>query len=684
LSTTDRLPEERVFDLTREELDSLPYGVITLDRRGRIQRYNYTEAKFARRTTKETVGLDFFTDVAPCTNVQAFKGRFDTFAQGHGSGVERFDFTFAFRWGHQDVSITLLRKADHDEINLIVRGRTQATLDVAPLPGAEALGLAEPTATESYLPSSGVGVHEIDCGSAWDLASPQEAEWRATIHPDDAASTLRSVGFASAHRKPYGIEYRVVGADGKERVFQEYGSFGTDAAAPGHATVIDVTEHRRLENELWRAGRYDRLTGLPNRALFLDRIAEAVQEVGQSGRVAAVLAFVVTGFDALKATFGHAIADELLRLAALRLGESLFGGDCAARLTSDSIGVLLTGVEDVETVAARARRTLESLYQPFSIGRRVHHLAVRLGISLTPRNGSDATALLQAAETAMAAASRREAPSRIAWFSSEMSAAVTSDLHAEDELRNALAGDEFVLYYQPIVDIRAARIAAVEALLRWNHPRRGLVMPADFIPVAERTGLIAALGDWALREACRQVRRWLDLGIEVRVCVNVSTVRFRQPTFITLVSSVLAETQIPPASLELEVTESVMIEGFNDVIETLAKLKVTGARLSIDDFGTGYSSLSYLKYFPVDTLKLDRAFVADIVSDSFDRAIAKTVLTLAGELKLDCIAEGVETKEQLDLLRSLGCRLVQGYYFSKPQPPAALADKLWRPDNPRA
>ncbi len=681
MSETDRLPEERVFDLTREELDSLPYGVITLDRRGRIQRYNYTEAKFARRTTKETVGLDFFTDVAPCTNVQAFKGRFDAFARSRGSGVERFDFTFAFRWGHQDVSITLLRKADHDEINLIVRGRTQATLDLAPLPGNETLEIAQPTATElaEALPGSGIGAHEIDCGAGWDLASPQEAAWRAMIHPDDAASTIRNVGSAAAQRKAYGFEYRMLGEDGKERVFQEYGSFGADPGAPGHATVIDVTEHRRLEDELWRAGRYDRLTGLPNRALFLDRIAEAVHEAAQSGRVAGVLAFVVTGFDALNATFGHAVADELLRLAAMRLGESLFGGDCAARLTSDSLGVLLTDVEDVATVEARAAHILENLGQPFSIGRRVHHLVVRLGISLTPRNGSDATALLQAAETAMAAATRRDAPSRIALFSSEMSASVSKDLHAEDELRTALGREEFELYYQPIVDIRAERIAAVEALLRWNHPTRGLVMPGDFIPVAERTGLIAGLGDWALREACRQARRWLDLGFELRVCVNVSTVRFRQPTFVKLVTAVLAETKIPPEMLELEVTESVMIEGFSDVIETLAALKVTGARLSIDDFGTGYSSLSYLKYFPVDTLKLDRAFVADIVSDSFDRAIAKTVLTLAGELKLDCIAEGVETKEQLELLRSLGCRLIQGYYFSKPQPPAALAGKLWHP-----
>jgi len=260
------------------------------------------------------------------------------------------------------------------------------------------------------------------------------------------------------------------------------------------------------------------------------------------------------------------------------------------------------------------------------------------------------------------------------WFSSNLSASMEASHRLEDELRLGLERDELVLHYQPIVDIAAGNVT-VEALVRWNHPSRGLVMPGDFIEMAERAGLIVALGEWVLRTACRQARAWLDAGFDLHVCVNVSTVQFRERNFAELIAAVLAETGIPPGALELELTESVMVEGFKDVIETLATLKLIGVRLAIDDFGTGYSSLSYLKYFPIDTLKLDRAFVADIASDKFDRAIAKAVLTLAAELQVNCVAEGVETVEQYDLLRELGCRRFQGYFFAKPQLPAALTER---------
>ncbi len=664
MSTTDRLAEERVFELTHEELDALPYGVITLDREGRILRYNYAEAKFARRTTAGTIGLGFFTDVAPCTNVQAFKGRFDEFARSRDSGVEKFDFTFSFRWGHQDVSITLLRKVEHDDINLIVQGRTQAALDIAPAAQA-ALEGATPLATDGGgAPILGLGARELPAATAWKRGSAEERAWRARIHPDDAAPVHAILETARVQHRAYALQYRLLAADAAERVIQEYGSFAV--GDPSYAALIDVTEHTRQEIELRHLAHYDELTGLPNRGLFLERIAAAANEVRDNGHVAAVLLFSLTGIESVNATFGRACGDEVLRQVGLRLGESVRGGDSVARITNHTFGVLLTDVDKVESVATLGRRILESLYGPFNVGPRTHHLAARLGISLTPRNGPDAAALLQAAETAMAAASRKEARSRIAWFSSGMSAIVQSDLHTEEALRVALERKEFVLHYQPIVDIETNRIAAVEALIRWNHPTRGLVMPGEFIEVAEQSGLVGALGDWALGEAARQARLWHDLGFELRVCINVSTVRFRQPAFIDLLKSVLAETGIPPRMLEIEVTESVMVQGFADVIETLAKLKQTGVRLSIDDFGTGYSSLSYLKYFPVDNLKLDRAFVADIVSDSFDRAIAKTVLTLAAELSMDCIAEGVETKEQLELLRGFGCRLIQGYYFRSP------------------
>ncbi len=677
---TERQGED-LFELSREQLDSLPYGVITLDRRGTILRYNYAEAAFARRASAETVGLGFFTEVAPCTNVQGFKGRFDRFALGSDSGVDRFDFTFAFRWGSQDVSITLLRKAERDEINLIVRGRTTNSRDIADVPafaGSVGADASQPAA----VPNAGAAAHalplgtqELDCTTAWRAGSAQEIAWRANIHPDDATSRGRIVAAAAARRKPYAVEYRTCSGASDRRIVQEHGVFASDEDAPAYVTILDVTERRHHESELWQQAHYDSLTGLPNRGLLLERIAAAASHASKSGKVAAVLSIGVSAIEALGDAFGRATGDDLLRLLSLRLGESIRAGDTVARVDGDRFVVLLADMDDVVGVAAGGARILDAASEPFALAGRTHRLEPSMGISLAPRNGFDAGALLQASQTALSV-SQKGGRHVIEWFSSEMSAGLERNLRVEDELRLALERDELVLYFQPIVDAETNGIIAVEALVRWNHPVRGLVMPGDFISIAERAGLIAPLGDWVLRAACRQARRWHDEGFELHVCVNVSSVQFRERNFVESVAAILAETAIPPRMLEIELTESVMVDGFSEVIETLTKLKLTGVRLAIDDFGTGYSSLSYLKYFPIDTLKVDRAFVADIAKDTFDRAIAKAVLTLANELDLDCIAEGVEDKVQVDLLRSLGCRRMQGYFFSRPQLPAALEGRL--------
>ncbi|MBD5636120.1 MAG: EAL domain-containing protein, partial [Candidatus Eremiobacteraeota bacterium] len=546
----------------------MPYGVITLDRLGTILRYNYTEAAFARRTTDGTIGLAFFTDVAPCTNVRAFKGRFDEFARARDSGVDRFDFTFAFRWGSQDVSITLLRKAEHEEINLIVRGRIENIHDVAPL------AVAEPP----IAPKLELGVREIDCATSWQLGSAEESAWRAMVHPDDQLSAHSMVRRAAARRKPYVVEYRLLGADRVQRIVQEHGIFAS-RDSPGFASVVDVTERRRLERELYRLALYDPLTGLPKRALLLERIAAAAIEARESGRSAVIFSLAVTRLQSLGGSVGRATQDELLRLVALRLGESIRAGDTVAHVSEEGFALLLTGVENLETVSASAARVLSGIRQPFAVAGRTYHLRAHLGISVTPRNGSDAASLLQAAETAMFVA-RADPRNDSAWFSNDMSSEVERDLGTEEMLGPALERAEFTLHYQPIVEIETTRTLAVEALVRWNHPQRGLVMPNDFVAVAERTGTIGALGEWILREACRQGREWLDLGLDRRVCVNVSAVQFRQAKFVDFVASVLVETSFPPHMLELELTESIMIDGFGDVIDTLTKLKLIGVRLA--------------------------------------------------------------------------------------------------------
>ena len=569
-------PATDVFELTREDLDALPYGVVTLDRRGTVLRYNRAEATFARRSQARTVGLNFFADVAPCANVRAFRGRFEEFAVGAGAGVERFDFSYAFRWGRQDVTITLLRKADHPDVNLVVRRRTMTTTDGEP----------DPVVIQ-----------------------------RVPSVKDD------------------------------------------DESAPPNAR----------ESELRRLAYYDDLTELANRTLLLDRVAEAVREVRATGRLAALAFIDLIGFTAVNETFGYPAGDGLLRAVALRLGECVRAGDTLARLDGDEFVALFTGVDDAPTVERMVRRIFDVLARPLDLGGRVHYVAANVGISAAPYHGSDPIDLLHAADSAMHAA-KASGRNTFRWYSAETAEAAIANVRTEEDLRRALERDELVLYFQPIVDAATGRVAAAEALVRWRHPERGMVMPSEFIMVAERSGLIAPLGEHVLRDACRRAREWDALGLDRRVCVNVSTAQLREKHFTARVRAILAETGVDPKRIELELTESMMIDGFDETLDTLTDLKLLGLRLAVDDFGTGYSSLAYLKYLPVDTLKLDRAFVSGIADDEFDRAIATAVLALARDLELECVAEGIETEAQARLLRELGCPLLQGYLFGRPVP----------------
>jgi len=659
--------EHDVFELSREELDGLPYGVITLDRGGTILRYNQTEADFARRDQTRTIGLNFFADVAPCTNVQAFKGRFDAFAAQRGSGVDRFDFSFAFRWGRADVSITLLRKAQHDEINVVVRGRSTASPDAA-VTTAPSQASRTRRRRDGVVPPDNVRPFPTHLRTPVTFAygSAEEAAWRDRIHPDDARAVRRYVDRTRARRQAYAIEYRTVDDGRRARAYLEQGS---PSGTSGVACVLDVTDRRSRLDALWRAANYDPLTGLANRTLLLRRVDEAVREAVGADQIAAVLLLDLDRFKAVNDTFGYDIGDELLRALALRLGECVRGGDTVARLNGDAFVVLLTHLDDMPSVERAAKRVLSAVARPLEVRGRQHYVTCSIGVALAPYHADDAATLLFAADSAMHAA-KANARNAFRWFTPEMSASRASNLQTEEELRRALERGELEAYYQPIVDVVDGRIVAAEALVRWNHPDRGLVMPGAFIAIAERCGLISALGEHVLRSACEQVVRWMKAGRDLRVCVNISTGQFRQKNFADTVRTILAETGAPPERVELELTESMMIDGFNETLAVLTELKMMGVRLAVDDFGTGYSALAYLKYLPIDTLKLDRAFVADIAVDRFDRAIAAAVLSLARELKLDCIAEGIEHAGQIARLRELGCRHMQGFAFARPAPAA--------------
>jgi diguanylate cyclase (GGDEF)-like protein len=477
---------------------------------------------------------------------------------------------------------------------------------------------------------------------------------------------------------PYAIEYRSRRLDGSFAIVNEFGTFGERSDDAGFATLVDVTILRGREEQNWRAAHYDELTGLPNRSLMVQRMRIALSDAQASHELAAVFVAKIDNFRELNDTYGHELGNRLLQMLALRFGECVRGGDTVARLGGDWFGVLLAGVDTGLSISDIATRLSAAISRPFKIENRPFHLTLSIGISVAPYDGGDPDVLLRAAETAMRVA-KNTGGNAFRYYDSAMSIEALQKVHRQNELRVAIERNEFELHFQPLVDILADRIVAVESLVRWNHPVRGMLAPAEFIDLADQTGLIVPLGEWILRQACRQARAWFIEGLELRVCVNVSAVQFRQPGFLALVAACLEEFGFPPHLLELELTESVMLDGFAEMIQTLSRLKALGVRLAIDDFGTGYSSLAYLKYFPVDTLKIDRAFVKEITGDSFDRAIATTILTLARELNLECVVEGVETEEQCDLLRQLGCTIVQGYLFSRPVAPDRLRALLGRP-----
>jgi diguanylate cyclase (GGDEF)-like protein len=571
----------------------------------------------------------------------------------------------------------MLRKAGFEEINILVRGQSTVVL---PSTDGERLASIRAPVVFARTPSSFDADRDANTLAppricALDpLTAADPRLLRERVYRDDVAAVGVVIANAVRERAPYAVEYR--GANAGHRIFQEHGTFGPRWAQAGQATIVDVTEQRQLAAEVLRWAHYDSLTGLPNRKLLLLRIEDAVREAAVDGRITAIIFANIVHFRSINDMFGHVRGNQLLRAVGLRLGESVRCGDTVARIAGSSFVVLLTDVAEPGTVTDVVTRMIAAAAQPFEIDGRSHYLTLRAGVSLAPYHGDDPEGLVIAAESANHAA-KTNGRGDLCFYSNELTLDAARSLALQNELHSGLEHRQFELVYQPIVDIASGDVIAVEALTRWNHPLRGYVSPLEFIPLADRSGLIVPLGEWVLRTACEQARAWADRGIDVRICVNVSTVQFARPDFVDLVATVLADSKLPADRLELELTESIMVDGFGDMVETLTRLKALGLRIAIDDFGTGYSSLSYLKYFPIDTLKVDRAFIKDIVADGFDHAIATTIFKLSESLALDCVVEGVETAEQLDALRTIGCRLIQGFYYSRPLPAETLTARFF-------
>ena len=442
---------------------------------------------------------------------------------------------------------------------------------------------------------------------------------------------------------------------------------------------LDISARKASEAEIHQLAFYDRLTGLPNRQLLLNRIEHALALCGRIGHSGAVLFIDLDNFKAINDTRGHDKGDILLQLVAQRLQSAVRASDTVARFGGDEFVVLLEDLEsDAATATAgaheSARKVQQAFCQPFEIAGVQQYSTPSIGITIFNRDAGSVDDVLQRADLAMyqAKAAGRNA---IAFFDPEMQRRVAASVALEADLRRALAQDEFVLHYQPQVGVDG-RLAGAEALLRWNHPQRGLVPPAEFIPVAEDSGLIVPLGQWVLRSACRLLAQWAGNAATaaLQMAVNVSAHQFHRPDFVEQVLAVLAETGAPAGRLQLELTESLLLKDVAGTVEKMCRLREVGVGFALDDFGTGYSSLSYLHKLPLDQLKIDRSFIQEISGEGHGAAIVRIIVALGQALDMTVLAEGVETAAQFDFIVAEGCQAYQGYLYSRPLPAAQLAD----------
>ncbi len=497
-----------------------------------------------------------------------------------------------------------------------------------------------------------------------------------TVHPEDRDRVNQAYIDSLTSHKPYEISHRICMADGRikwvnERCEMHYDAQGKAVRSTG--TVQDITAHKMAEAQISQLAYHDTLTGLNNRFSLQTQLEQALSMAHRELRPLVVIFLDLDRFKTINDTIGHAVGDELLKDVALRLRNSVRESDIVARLGGDEFVVVLTEVEDAPAAARIAENILQTLAQPYRIGKEeLLHSTASIGLAFYPDDGEDSETLMKNADTAMYHA-KSLGRNNIQFFTAEMNQTAMKRLMMDHDLRVAMETGQFELHYQPQFDSRNGQIVGFEALVRWLHPCAGLVSPAEFIPIAEETGLILPLGEWVLDEACRQLHAWHDAGIEdITMAVNLSAHQLHASILVAHVAQALEKHGLKGADLELEITETVAMHDPDASISQLKALRDLGVRLSIDDFGTGYSSLSYLKLLPIHTLKLDRSFVRDIETDSNDFAICTATIALAHSLGLAVIAEGVETEVQRHLLASHHCDYMQGFLFSKPMP-AALA-----------
>jgi diguanylate cyclase (GGDEF)-like protein/PAS domain S-box-containing protein len=501
------------------------------------------------------------------------------------------------------------------------------------------------------------------------------------VHEDDQAAARDLLAQVSATPSAnISSELRLQHADGSWRDFEIIAKNMVEDPGVGGIVVTfhDITQRKAFERDLQQLAFHDTLSGLPNRALFLDRLERALARADRYRRSIAVMFLDLDNFKVVNDSLGHEVGDQLLTAVAERLRSCLREEDTAARLGGDEMAVLLEEIMDEESVVEIARRISTAMTEPFTLHGRDLFATFSIGIALSTPGQDRPDTLLRDADLAMYRA-KANGKAGFQVFDPSMTISAMERLELETDLRHALDRSELRVVYQPIMSLETGKISELEALLRWDHPERGLISPAQFIPLAEETGLIVQIGEWVLEDACRRTHAWHLRHPEdppIAISVNLSARQFVQADLVETVARALFTSRLEPSSLKLEITESVLMRDVDGTIEKLWALKGLGVQLAVDDFGTGYSSLSYLKRFPVDTLKIDRSFVSGLGQDSNDTAIVRSVVALAKSLNLAVTGEGIETTEQLGQLQALGCDRGQGYLFAKPLSAAEIDDLL--------